>query len=92
MFYRERRDAVSDLALEEFLNATSGWREPGSRKARKDQQVSAKARLAVRNRLRKAVTKKVAASFEVDSFLSSILLALAIRMAIKLIEKWMDEL
>lgn len=92
MLPKKLRSIVTDLAMEEFLAETVPWRDPGSRFSRKHNPVPIRERSAIRKRLRVVVRQRIAKEFEVDSILSSILIGLAIRFAMKLIEQWMDEL
>jgi len=92
MLPKKLRSIVTDLAMEEFLTETVTWREPGSKTSRSSAPIQERERAVVRKRLRKLVRQRVASELEVDSIISSILVGLAIRFAMKLIEQWMDEL
>ena len=92
MLSKKLRSIVTDVAMEEFLVETAAWRDSGSMTASELRPISKSDRALVRKRLLKRVRQRVATEIEVDSIISSILVGLALRFAIKLIETWMDEL
>lgn len=92
MLSKKLRSIVTDVAMEEFLVETAVWRDSGSMTASVLRPISKSDRALVRKRLLKRVRQRVATEIEVDSIISSILVGLALRFAIKLIETWMDEL